>query len=67
MDPGPSNPTKTALTCPQCKGRAGVPYSAGSIVGKPDLVRLGLRCPDCHHEWEVEVRPETLRIPTKFT
>ena len=53
------------MTCPGCGGPAGAPYSAGSIVGKPDLVRLGLRCPECRREWEVEVRPETLRNPLK--
>jgi hypothetical protein len=67
MDPRVSEPGKAALACPACRTLSGVPYRAGSILGKPDLVRLGLRCPECRREWEVDVRPEALRNPLKFT
>jgi hypothetical protein len=54
---------KSPLLCPECGLALGVPHRAATVLGEPGLIRLGLRCPDCWHAWEISVRPEDLPPP----
>jgi hypothetical protein len=58
---------KSPLLCPECGVALGVPHRAATVLGEPGLIRLGLRCPDCWHAWEISVRPEDLPPPPPKT
>ena len=43
------------MDCPDCKASSGYPYEAATVRGTVTLVRIGLRCRDCRHEWRLEL------------
>lgn len=45
------------MECPTCKAWAAHPYLAGTVV-EADCIRVGLRCHECKHAWEMD-------LPTK--
>ena len=51
------------LDCPDCKGAAGYPYEAATLRGNVTTVRIGLRCRDCRHEWQLELDTDPINEP----
>jgi hypothetical protein len=45
---------KYPIICPRCAAAAGYPYEASTQVGRVDLIRVAVRCRQCHHEWTTE-------------
>ena len=39
------------MMCPDCKASAGLPFMASTQAGRPDIVRIGMRCQSCRREW----------------
>jgi hypothetical protein len=54
MEPTPSPLALRAPDCPNCQAFPGVPFHASSVPLQVNRLRVGLRCPKCHHEWQVE-------------
>ena len=50
------------LACPACGFSPGAPFRAGTLINRPDLIHLTLRCPNCLDEWEMDLKPE-VRLP----
>lgn len=56
---------KSPLHCPECGFAPGVPHRAATVLGEPGLIRLGIRCPDCWHAWQITVRSDDFPTPPK--
>lgn len=39
------------MPCPDCKNAGGLPFMASTQAGRPDIVRIGMRCRLCRAEW----------------
>jgi hypothetical protein len=51
-------PSLPLMTCAKCASD-GLPFMVETIL-RSNLVRLGVRCARCRHEWEMQVAIETL-------
>jgi hypothetical protein len=40
-------------SCPECRSKNGMPYSAGTC-DRPGVIVVKLRCRECGHEWTGE-------------
>jgi hypothetical protein len=54
MPDAPSGTSPFPVVCPKCGAVEGYPVGAASVPGKPDTVRLTMRCRACQHEWTYE-------------
>jgi hypothetical protein len=48
------SPLQIPAPCPACGGTGGMPFMSGTTI-EPSVIRVGLRCSKCHHEWHLEL------------
>ena len=51
-------PSLPLITCAKCAS-AGLPFMVETIP-RSNLVRVGVRCGGCRHEWEMQLAVDTL-------
>jgi hypothetical protein len=51
-------PTQFPAACPQCRQETGHVRAAATVAGRPDIIRLTLRCATCGHPWNVDKEAE---------
>jgi len=54
MDPSPYPLARRVSECPNCQKSPGIPFRASSVPQHFNLLQVGLRCPSCGHEWQME-------------
>jgi hypothetical protein len=63
--PDPLNSVKKIefpMICPECRVSGGLPYIASTQAGRPNIVRIGVRCRECRNEWTCDVEAADRRL-----